>query len=138
MSNLAGFLKPTYTEKTVEIDISDRFLDDNGEPLHFKLKTLTQEQMQQIAKRSIKEKVVNGKKVQEVDKLQHLARCIVESCIQPDFKDRELCLANGTEDPVELPQKMLLVSEYEKLTRAFLDLNGLTGDSPEFGEVSKN
>lgn len=137
MSNLRAFLKPLYTEKTVEVIVSDRFADDDGNPIPFKLKTLTQETLVQISKRSMKEQTIGGRRVQEMDRHAYLNRCLVESCIQPDFKDRELCIAYGTEDPLNLPQKMLLGFEYERLGRAFLDLHGLSEDSPELGEVTK-
>jgi hypothetical protein len=137
MSGLAAFMNPTYTEKTAEVFVSDRFLDDDGKPVPFILKALSQEVLESIAKRSQKIQEVDGHKVKALDKPLHLSRCIVESCVQPDFKNLELCHKFGTEDPSELPRKMLFVGEYEKLARAFLDLNGLSDDSPEYGEITK-
>jgi len=137
MSNLKAFLKPLYTEKTVSLVVSDRFVDDDGKPVEFILKTLSQEQLATISKRSMREQTIGGRKVQDIDRNAYVNRCLVESCIQPDFKDKELCNAYGTEDPIQLPQKMLLGFEYERLGRAFLELNGLNDESPELGEVSK-
>lgn len=137
MSNLKAFLKPLYTEKTVSVVVSDRFVDDDGNPVEFILKTLSQEQLATISKRSMREQTIGGRKVQDIDRNAYVNRCLVESCIQPDFKDKELCNAYGTEDPIQLPQKMLLGFEYERLGRAFLELNGLNDESPELGEVSK-
>lgn len=137
MSGLAAFLNPTYTEQTAEVYVSDRFIDENGKPVMFKIKTLPQETLELISKRSRKEQTIDGRKVSAIDKVEHLNRCIVEACVYPDFKDKELCQHYGTLDPVDLPKKMLLVREYEKLARAFLDLNGLSDDSPEYGEITK-
>jgi hypothetical protein len=137
MTALAAFLNPTYTEQTVEVYASDRFVDENGKPIPFIVKTLNQEVLESIAKRSQKETTIDGRKVKGLDKSLHLNRCLVEACIQPNFKDKDLCNRYGTEDPVELPKKMLFVREYEKLARAFLDLNGLSDDSPEYGEITK-
>lgn len=137
MSNLKAFLKPLYTEKTVSVVVSDRFVDEDGKPVEFILKTLSQEQLATISKRSMREQTIGGRKVQDIDRNAYVNRCLVESCIQPDFKDKELCNAYGTEDPIQLPQKMLLGFEYERLGRAFLELNGLNDESPELGEVSK-
>lgn len=137
MSGLSAFLNPTYTEKTVEVYASDRFLGDDGKPVAFKLKALNQETLELISKRSRHEQTIDGRKVNAVDKAEHLSRCLVESCIYPNFRDKDLCERFGTLDPVELPKKMLFVSEYEKLARAFLDLNGLSDDSPEYGEITK-
>lgn len=134
MGNLAGFLKPTYTEKTVEVNISDRFLDDDGNPIPFRIKTVSHSKLKSLANRSRKQ----GKKGEELDQSLFIARCIVESCVQPDFKDTELCHAYGTEDPYELPEKMLLASEYEALAKAFLDLNGNEGEDLDVSKVTKN
>lgn len=138
MSNLSAFLKPTYTEKTVEVQISDRFIDpETGEPVPFILRSLSHDQFEAIRRISYKEQTINGKKNQVIDNDLWLARCIVESCVQPDFKSRELCNAYGVELPVSCPQKMLLEGEFQKLGRAILELNGLTDESPELGELSK-
>jgi hypothetical protein len=138
MSNLAGFLKPLYTEATQEVVISDRFVDDEGNPLPFKLRSLTQERIRDLTRRSNRERVVNGKKTTELDADLFIARCLVESCIQPDFKDVEICHTYGTEDPLEVPQKMLLVGEYNKLGQVFMELNGISSGDFDLGEVSKN
>jgi hypothetical protein len=137
MSGLSAFMNPTYTEKTIEVYVSDRFLGDDGKPVAFKLKALNQETIELISKRSRHEQTVDGRKISVVDKVEHLNRCLVESCLYPNFKDKDLCEHYGTLDPIDLPKKMLFVSEYEKLARAFLDLNGLSDDSPEYGEISK-
>lgn len=137
MSGLSAFLNPTYTEQTAEVYVSDRFLDEEGKPIPFIIKALNQEVLESISKRSQKVHEIDGRKIKALDKALHLNRCLVEACVQPDFKNSELCKRYGTEDPVDLPKKMLLVKEYEKLARAFLDLNGLTDDSPEYGEVTK-
>lgn len=137
MSGLAAFLHPKYTQATAEIIISDRFCDESGQPVKFVLRTLTQDELQSIVRRSTRDVDVGGRKVRELDREQHLDRCLLASCIYPDFAAKELCDQYGTADPVEVPRKMLLVAEYERLARAFLDLNGLTGDSPELGEITK-
>lgn len=137
MSNLSAFLNPTYTEETIEVVVSDRFVDENGNPVPFKLRSMTQDEIQALMKRSYVEVTINGRKARELDKILHLNRCLVASCIQPNFKDHELCEHYGTQDPVTLPQKMLLTREYEKLALAFMKLNGLDEES-EVGEITKN
>lgn len=135
MANLAGFLKPAYTEKTAEYIISDRFLDEDGNPIPFKLKTLPHSKMKSIANRSRKQK---GKNEGEIDQSLFISRCLVEACIQPDFKSKDLCDSYGTEDPYELPERMLLASEYEALAKAFLELNGSEGSELNITNVTKN
>lgn len=142
MSNLNAFLKPVYKEKQIKIILGDRFVNENGEPEPVIMKSLTQEKIQEIAQRSTKEKKVNGKVVQDIDAIENMNRCLVESIVFPDLKSTELCRANGTEDPALLPAKLFLVDEYNLLTQAFAKLNGIKmGQDGEFeipGEVTKN
>lgn len=141
MSELSAFMNPVYTEKKIEVIIGDRFLGEDGKPIPVIMKSLTQEKMQEIAKRSTHEKRVNGKIVSEMDAIEHLNRCLVASVISPDLTNRDLCNAYKTEDPVQLPSKMFLVDEYEKLAKAFAKLNGINSDDSDseiLGDVSKN
>lgn len=141
MSNLSAFLKPAYTERKIEVVLGDRFLDEEGNPVPVIMKSLTQEQLNAITKQSVKEKKVGNKVVQDVDFNENLNRCLIESLVFPNLRDRELCRAYGTEDPVLLPSKMFLIDEYEKLAKAFAKLNGLKGKDGEIrvaGEVTKN
>lgn len=141
MSNLSAFLKPVYTEKKIEVVISDRFVDEQGNPVPIVMKSLTQEKMQSIAKRSTHEKKINGKTVQDLDTTEHLNRCLIASIVFPDMTNKELCNAYGVEDPLLLPAKMFLVDEYEALAKAFATLNGLKTEDGELqvaGEITKN
>ena len=141
MSSLAAFLKPAYTERKIEVVIGDRFLDEEGNPVPVVMKSLTQEQLNAIAKKSTKEKKVGNKTTTEIDYEENMNRCLIESIVFPNLRDRELCLAYGTEDPVQLPSKMFLVDEFSILAKAFAKLNGLrdkNGDTRIPGEVTKN
>lgn len=141
MSSLSAFLKPVYTEKKIEVIVGDRFLDEEGNPVPIVMKSLTQEQLQMIAKRSTHEKKINGRIVSELDSTEHLNRCLIASIVSPDLTNKELCNAYGVEDPLLLPGKMFFVGEYEQLAKAFAKLNGLKtedGDLEIAGEVTKN
>lgn len=141
MSNLSAFLKPVYTEKKIEVVVGDRFVDEQGNPVPIVMKSLTQEKLQAIAKRSTHEKKVNGKVVQEMDMTEHLNRCLIASIVFPDLTNKELCNSYGVEDPLLLPAKMFLVDEYEILAKTFATLNGLKTEDGEIqiaGEITKN
>lgn len=141
MSNLSAFLKPAYRERKIEIVVGDRFNDEKGNPVPIVMKSLTQEQLNAIAKRSTHERKIGDRIVADVDATEHLNRCLIASIVTPDLTDKELCNAYGTEDPVSLPPKMFLVDEYEKLAKAFAQLNGLKPDDggiPVAGEITKN
>lgn len=143
MSNLSAFIKPAYTEKTIEIDLGDRFIDpETGEHEKVIMKTLTQEKIQEIARRSTHTKKINGREVQDLDAAENMNRCLVESIVFPDLKNRDLCLAHGTEDPIQLPPKLFMFGEYSALSQAFAKLNGIKvnqdGELDVPGEITKN
>lgn len=141
MSNLSAFLKPAYTEKKIEVIVGDRFNDENGNPVPIVMKSLTQEQLNAIAKQATHERKIGGRIVMDVDANEHLNRCLIASIIDPDMTNRDLCRAYGTEDPVALPTKMFLIDEFEKLAKAFAKLNGLKeedGTVQIAGEITKN
>lgn len=141
MSSLAAFLKPAYTERKIELIVGDRFLDEEGKPVPIVMKSLTQEQLNAIARQSTKEKKVGNKTVTEIDYEENMNRCLVESIVFPDLRNRELCLQYGTELPYQLPSKMFLVDEFSILAKAFAKLNGLrekNGETRIPGEVTKN
>lgn len=142
MSNLNCFLKPLYRERKIEFAVSDRFVDENGNPAKVIMKSLTQDELNAIARRSTHDKVINGKTIQDIDATEHLNRCIIASMVFPDLTSKELCNAYGTEDPVLLPSKMFLVDEYDRISRAFAELNKLNkdenGNIEISGEITKN
>lgn len=139
MANLSGFLKPAYFEKTAEAVISDRFIGEDGEPLKFVMKTMPQEKLKSILNRSLKQVKDKNKVVgQEVDQDLFTVRCIVESCVQPDFKQQDICDAYGCVDPYSVPEKMLNAGEFKKLSQMFLDLNDLDNEKIDLMAVTKN
>jgi hypothetical protein len=139
MSVLSAFLNPVYTEETVEVIVGDRFVDpETGKPVPFKLRTLTQEERSELRKGCYVTKTAGDRKYQELDNEKYLCKCIVESCVEPDLKSKEACDKCKTIDPAEVPKRLLLGREFERLGKAFMKLNGLDDDSPEFGVISKN
>lgn len=141
MSKLSAFIKPVYRERTVELDLGDRFVDENGEHVKVVMKSLTQEQLNAIVKQSTREKKVGDSVVTELDPIEHLNRCLIASITFPDLTSKEICDACHTIDPVTVPPKLFLVDEYEILAAAFGKLNGLKEkDGPLRipGEISKN
>ena len=144
MGNLNAFLNPVYKEKTIEIDLGDRFINpETGEHEKVLMKSISQEQMQEISRASTKERKVGNKVIQDVDAIENMNRCLIESIVFPDLKDHELCVRNGTVDPVKLPPKLFLVEEYNILAQAFAKLHGIKINSDglfedEVGEVTKN
>lgn len=138
MSSLKAFLHPVQSTDGLEIIISKRFLGEDGKPVPFKIRPLTQEENSQISKRSMR--LVSGGKrgEKELDSSAYASRIIVEAIVEPDFRSEELCKAYGTMDPMEVPGKMLLAGEYKRLMDAVMDLSGFNEDADSLEDEAKN
>lgn len=124
MSNLSAFLHPVTTKEEKEIIISNRFQDENGNPVPFKIRALTQEQNDAIIKQATRRVKVNGQPTEQLDSVDFSRRMVIAATVEPDFQNSELCAAYGVMDPLQLPGKMLLSGEYSKLLQAINDLSG--------------
>ncbi|MDR1438995.1 MAG: phage portal protein [Clostridiales bacterium] len=128
MSKASAFLKPAFEPRTEEVAISSRFLDGDGNPATFRIKTITQEENEALAKRASS---AGRGGAQTVDRKKY-GRLLIAACVEePDFASKELCDAYGTTDPLDVPGRMLLAGEYARLTDRILELN----EFKEFGEL---
>ena len=127
MSKLSAFLHPVTTSEEKEVVISNRFQDEKGNPVPFKIRALTQEENDQITKQATRQVKVNGQAVEKLDSVDFSRRMVVAATVEPDFHAKELCDAYGVLDPLLVPGKMLLSGEYAKLLNAITDLSGFGG-----------
>lgn len=141
MASLDAFLNPVYTERKIEVVVGDRFVDENGKPVPIVMRSLTQDELNEIGRASTKEKKVGGKTVMDMDAIENLNRCLVASIVFPDLTSEAICKKCKTIDPSQVPSRLFLIDEYTKLAKAFAELNGLKDDNGEFnppGEITKN
>ena len=128
MSNLSAFLHPVTVQEEKEIVISRRFLDEDGSPAEFKIRSITQDEADALLKQSTRTvKKRDGSLERTVDDQDFNRRLIVAATLVPDFKSTELCGAYGVMDPLMVPGKMLFSGEFSNLLREILDLSGLGG-----------
>ena len=131
MSNLSAFLHPVTMQEEKEVVISKRFLDEDGNPAKFKIRSVTQDEADALLKQSTRTvKKRDGSMEQTVDDQNFNRRLIVAATVMPDFRAKELCDAYGVLDPLLVPGKMLFSGEFSNLLREILDLSGLN-DSVE-------
>lgn len=127
MSNLSAFLHPVTMQEEKEVVISKRFLDEDGKPAKFKIRSVTQDEADALLKQSTRTvKKRDGSMEQTVDDQNFNRRLIVAATVIPDFRAKELCDAYGVLDPLLVPGKMLFSGEFSNLLREILDLSGLT------------
>ena len=131
MSVLSAFLHPVTTTEEKEVVISKRFVDDKGNPVPFKIRTITQEENDKLVKAATRVEEKNGRRVEYLDDVDYARRLVVASTVSPDFTSKEMCDTYGVVSPQLVPGKMLLSGEYNRLAKAISDLAGL-GDLLEF------
>lgn len=128
--NLNAFLHPVQGDETREVIVSKRFQDEDGQPVPFKIRALTQEENAQISKLSMR-LVKGGKRGEkELDNIVYTNRLVVAATVEPDFTSEAICKAYGTMDPLEVPGKMLYAGEYKRLMDAIMEISHFS-DEPE-------
>lgn len=138
MDNLQAFLNPVAVDETKEVVISKRFVDKDGKPIPFKIKTIMQEENERISRKCRKVETVRGQRVESMDSQKYNRALIVACTVEPDFRNADLCKAYGTVDPLDLPGKMLTVGEANNLAREILDLNGFSDEAEQLEDEAKN
>lgn len=88
MSNLSAFLKPAYLREEKEIVISKRFLDEQGKPVPFKIRSISQEENEQITKASRRQYKVSGTVQERLDPIEYGRRMVVTGTVFPTFAIR--------------------------------------------------
>lgn len=124
MSALSAFLHPAVTCEEKEVIISKRFLGEDGKPVPFKIRSLTQEENSACNKAATRNIKVNGGYQEKTNQNEYISRIIVAATLEPDFSSAEVCENFGTKDPIQVPNKMLLAGEFAKLSAAILELSG--------------
>ena len=129
MGVLEAFLHPIAVEETKKVEVSKRFVGEDGKPVPFEIKTIPQGENSQLIKKYTRRKLVNGTTTEIFDTTGYTNALIVECTVQPDFQDSRMCEAYGVLDPMMVPGKMLLSGEYSALVGEIMKLNGFDADS---------
>lgn len=125
MSVLSAFLHPVTTAEEKEVVISNRFRDEQGNPVPFKIRAITQEENDALVRAATKVEIKGGRRVEYLDSVDYARRLVVASTVSPDFSSKEMCDAYGVVSPLLVPGKMLLVGEYNQLMAEITSLSGL-------------
>lgn len=131
MSKLSAFLHPVTAQEEKEVVISKRFVDGQGNPVPFRIRSLTQEENDRITKQATRQVKVNGQIVEQLDNVDFSRRMVVAATVEPDFSSKEMCDAYGVLDPLLVPGKMLLSGEYGRLMAEITQLSGFGDDTAE-------
>lgn len=132
MSKLSAFLHPVAVQEEKEIVISNRFQDEKGEPVPFKIRSLTQEENEALVKAATTSyRDRTGATATKFDRFKYTRSLVVEGTVEPDFRSKEICDAYGVMDPIQVPGKMLYAGEFQRLADAIAELSGIGDDVEE-------
>lgn len=134
MSSLSAFLNPIKVENK-KVVVSNRFLDENREPVPFEIKPINQDEN----KRLINKHTKRDKKGLEIfNRGEYLAELTASAVVFPDLNNAELQKAYNCLGSASLIQKMLLVGEFAELANQVQLLSGLDEDINSDIEEVKN
>lgn len=137
MSALKAFLQPPVSGRTKEVMISDRFKGEDGKAAPFVIQAISQDQNEELTRISRKCGEKGGVPVDSLDSIAYTKR-LMRACVkEPDLADSELCKYYKTADPEEVLGRMLNVGEYQALSKAVLEINGI-GSTAERHAEAKN
>lgn len=131
---LQEFLNTNTVDDIVkETAVSDRFKDENGNILKFKIKAMTQNGFLEVKKKALF--LSGGKEISD-----ELFNCfvIIENTVEPSFKDAKSLESLSCSNSVEYLNKVMLAGEINSLSEAILKLSGFDSSIEELAEQVKN
>ena len=140
MSALKEFLveNSDIVGKEVEVPISPRFKDKEGNLLKFKIRPMTGDEFGKYQKQCTTINVNGRKKETIFDSGKFNLLCIINHCIDPDFKDVDFLKQLGVQTPEQAVSKTLLAGEIVELGNQVTKVSGFDTDINEEIEAAKN
>ena len=140
MSALKEFLveNSDIVGKEVEVPISPRFKDTEGNLLKFKIRPMTGDEFGKYQKQCTTINVNGRKKETIFDSGKFNLLCIINHCIDPDFKDADFLKQLGVQTPEQAVSKTLLAGEIVELGNQVTKVSGFDTDINEEIEKAKN
>jgi hypothetical protein len=118
--------KPIENEKVV---VSERFTDENGKPIEWEIKAISNEQDDKLREDCTKqEKIKKGVYVPKLDYSAYLKRLLVSCVVFPELDDAELQDSYGVMGEEALLSAMLLPGEYSNLAEEVQAICGFDKD----------
>lgn len=140
MSLLQDFLieNSDVMSKEVEVAISPRFKDKDGNMLKFKVRPMSGDDFGKYQKQSTSIKINGRKKETSFDSSKFNMLCITNHCIDPDFKSADMLKKLGVQTPEQAISKVLLAGEIVELGNQISNISGFDVDINDEIEQAKN
>lgn len=115
----AFFMQNAEQVPNKKVVISNRFKDENGNPVEWEIKALDAGTQQDIRTKAMEMKATGGKSSADIKMTYNTALSniltAVNAVVFPNLNDKELQDSYGVKKPEELIGKMLLPDEFDKL-----------------------
>jgi hypothetical protein len=142
MSNLSAFLAQNAVKvENVKHIVSNRFLDDKGQPIHWEISCITSTEDENLRKACTKRVPVPGKRnqfTQETDYNLYLGKLAARCTVFPNLNDVDLQNSYGVMGADVLLKTMLTPGEYAEYLVKVQEVNGFEVSMEEAVEEAKN
>ena len=140
MSDLSMFFAQNAAiEVAEEVEVSPRFKDGDGKVGKWKLRSITEDDNQELRKSATKKtKGKNGMYTSDLDTNEYLSKLVVACVVYPDLKNADIQKSYGVMGAEKLLRKMLLPGEFSSLMEKVQAMNGFDQDMNELVEEVKN
>ncbi|WP_438448190.1 phage tail assembly chaperone [Gorillibacterium sp. sgz5001074] len=135
----AFFMEAVPVQATEEFVVSDRFRDKEGKPIPWELRSLTEEENEELRKASTKRvRVKGGQYMNETNQDEYIYRIASACVVYPNLKDAALQSSYGVIGAEALLKKMLRPGECTALIQKIQELNGFDKSMNELMDEVKN
>ena len=133
MDSLKGFFKENVAVvENEKVVISERFKDENGNPLKWEIRTITNAEDDKLREKNTKqEKIKKNVYIPKFDYNSYLSDLIISCVVFPNLKDKELQDSYGVMGEGDLLSAMLLPGEYNALAEEVNNICGFNRDIME-------
>lgn len=138
MSLSAFFAQNVVSEITEDVIVSDRFKGEDGKPIPWKLRSMTEAENESIRKSSQRKVKDKGTVTVDTDMEAYLTKLVTTSVLFPDLKNAELQKSYGVMGDDQLIRKMLLPGEYATLLQKVQEINGFDKSVNDYADEVKN
>ena len=133
--NIKAFLQPPVMNETKEVVISKRFKREDGTPEPFVIRAIDQETNDKLTKKATIRDRVNGRTVEKLDNIKYSRELIAACVVSPDFSLKEICDYYKTNNPLEVPGRMLSAGEYGRLVKKIMKLNDIPANDEDIAKL---
>lgn len=136
MSTLQEILNLNIPQDFIsDVVISERFKDEIGNLIPFQIKPISFEALNRLKKRATS---ISKDGSYNLDEGYLNMLCIIESTVNPSFKDAKSIAELSVSTPEQYLNKVLLAGEIDRLIKEILTISGFIHDFEGFVEEIKN